>query len=237
MQSNASFDIADKYASIVPGSTVLELLTDFKQEEFLKKYLNPKSLPNKLSKPLLEDHHAEGAAEGVCSAAVMHWLDTGAVPPPTEEMAAGLARVQGSFEADTERDYWKLCSNLSKSSKNLKEPVKDSKGLDLNITQTFFNYLLDNSGKINPKFKLFLILGFVDGSAHAVGWNLGTKSFFDPNYGVWRIKTPDPKSGIWKMIPFANGPDAATDIAYSISGLDEIRSKYGAKVSIKAITF
>lgn len=45
-------------------------------------------------------------------------------------MAAGPTPVQGSFKIETEWDYWKLCSNLSKSSKDLKEPVKYLKGLD-----------------------------------------------------------------------------------------------------------
>ncbi|KAK1720154.1 hypothetical protein CaCOL14_002176 [Colletotrichum acutatum] len=242
MQSNdynASIDIAGKYAGLPRGSSVLDDITHFNQGEFMKNHLNPKSLPKNLSKPLLEDYYAEGAAEGICSAAVMHWLDTGTVPPPTEEMAAKLARVQGSFETDNERDYLKWCSNLSASFNNL-ERVKDSQGINLDDTQQFINYLLDNSGKINTKLKLFLILSFMKGGkpcAHAVGWNLGTRSFFDPNYGVWKVNTPDPKNGIWKIITSGNDSDPATVIACSIIVFDEICKKYGNPVSVQAITF
>ncbi|KXH40399.1 hypothetical protein CSIM01_10147 [Colletotrichum simmondsii] len=242
MQSNnynASIDIAGKYADLPRGSGILDDITHFNQGEFMKNHLNPKSLPNNLSKPLLEDYHAEKAAEGICAAAVMHWLDTGTVPPPTEEMAAKLARVQGSFETDTERDYLKWCSNLSDSFKNLKR-VEDSKGINLDDTQQFINYLLDNSGKINTKLKLFLILSFKyrgKSCAHAVGWNLWTRSFFDPNNGVWKVNTPDPKNGIWKIMTSGNDPDPATVIACSIIVLDEIRKRYGDPVSIQAITF
>ncbi|KAK1541380.1 hypothetical protein CPAR01_07369 [Colletotrichum paranaense] len=242
MQSNdynASIDIADKYASLPRSSSVLELITNFEQGEFMKKNLNPKYLSNNLSKALLEDHHAEGAAEGICAAAVMHWLDTGTVPSPTEAMAAKLAQVQGSFDTDNERDYLKWCSNLSDPSQTLTR-VKDSKGIDLDDTQKFINYLLDSWGKINTKLKLFLILSFKQGGkpcAHAVGWNLGTRSFFDPNYGVWKVNAPKPKNSILKIITFSNDSDPATVIACSIIGLDEIRKKYGDPVSVQAITF
>ncbi|KAK1498176.1 hypothetical protein CTAM01_07394 [Colletotrichum tamarilloi] len=237
---NASNDIADKLAKLDRGSTVLELITKFEQAEFLKANLKTDSLSNNLGKPLLDDHYADGAAEGVCSAAVMHWLDTGNVPAPTENMATKLSRVQGSFDLDNEREYLKWISNLSGSFKKLKEPVKDSKGLNLDDTQVFINYLLDFSGKINTEFKFFLILSFRNGikqCAHAVGWNLGTRSFFDPNYGVWKIKTPGAKDSSWNFIPFSNGSDPATDIASSLLGLDEIREKYGKQVSVMAITF
>ncbi|EXF73970.1 hypothetical protein CFIO01_08852 [Colletotrichum fioriniae PJ7] len=236
---NASSDIATKYKSLARGPTVLELITKFEQEEFIKRNLKSESLSNNLSKPLLDDHYAEGTAEGVCSAAVMHWLATGTVPAPTENMATKLSRVQGSFDLDNEPQYLTWHSNLSAFFENLKK-AKDSENLNLNDNQIFINYLLDNSGKINTGFKLFLILSFQNGTkqcAHAVGWNLRTKSFFDPNYGVWKVKTPDPKNSIWKIIPSGNDSDPATVIASSIIGLDEIRKKYGDPVSVQAITF
>ncbi|KXH33629.1 hypothetical protein CNYM01_07432 [Colletotrichum nymphaeae SA-01] len=236
---NPSSDIATKYESLARGPTALELITKFEQDEFLKKNMKTESLSNKLDKPLLGGHYAEEAVEGVCSAAVMHWLATGTVPAPTENMATKLSRVQGSFNLDNERENLTWHSNLSAFFENLKK-AKDSKNLDLNDTQIFINYLLDNSGKINTAFKLFLILSFHNGSkqcAHAVGWNLGTKSFFDPNYGVWKAKTPDPKNSLWKTITFGNDSDPATVIACSIIGLDEVRKKYGDTVSIQAITF
>jgi hypothetical protein len=94
--------------------------------------------------------------------------------------------------------------------------------LDLNAAQTFINYLLDCSGKINTKYKVFLILVFNDGTSHAVGLNLGTNQFFDPNDGVWKIQTAD---------------EDAKNIVYSILGLEVIRNKYGNVKTVRAITF
>ncbi|KAK9424887.1 hypothetical protein SUNI508_13340 [Seiridium unicorne] len=223
MNNSASSDIAHKYESLGRGSTVIKLSTKFDQKEFIdtnRKYAE--SLSDKLNKPLLKDYYIEKAAEGgLCSAAVMQWLDTGSIPSSTEDMVTRLSKVQGSAEVDNERDFLTWCSNLSTIFKKLKK-VKDSNGLDLNVTQTFINYLLDNAGKINTKYKLFLILVFKDGTSHAVGLNLETKSFFDPNSGVWAIQSTE---------------DAAKDITYLIFGLEQIRNQYGNVVTVRAITY
>ena len=161
------------------------------------------------------------AAQGLCSAAVLQWLSTGSVPPSTENMVTKLSQVQGSAEVDNERDFLTWCGNVSTQFKNLKK-VKDSNNLDLNDTQILINYLLDNGGHIDTRYKLFFILVFKDGTSHAVGLNLGTGGFFDPNFGVWNIH---------------RGRDAVENITYSSFGLELIRNKYSNVVTVRAITY
>lgn len=225
MAHSTSSYIAEKYQSLGRGSTVLKLSVTFDQTKFMntnRKFAE--SLSDKLNKPLLQDYYVENAAaKGLCSAAVMQWFDTGSVPSPTEYMVTKLSKVQGSFEVDNERDYLTWCSNLSAQFKNLEnKKVKDSKGLQLNTTQTLINYLLDFTGNVNTNYKLFLILVFKDGNAHAVGLNLKTKQFFDPNHGVWDIQT---------------GDNPAENITYSIFGLEQIRGLYGNVATVGAITY
>ncbi|KAL0940383.1 uncharacterized protein CTRU02_203146 [Colletotrichum truncatum] len=223
MNYSASSDIADKYKSLARGSNVIRPSAEFDQQEFINKNRKyAESLSDKLDKPLLKDYYIGKAADGgLCSAAVLQRLSTGSIPPATEDMVTVLSRVQGSAEVDNERDFLTWCSNLSTFFKKLKY-VKNSKGLDLNNTQTFINYLLDNSGKINTKYKLFLILVFKDGTSHAIGLNLGTNRFFDPNSGIWDIEATK---------------DDVKNIVYAIFGLEQIRNHHGNVVDVRAITY
>ena len=219
MNYSASSDITQKYQSLSRGSFVLTPGTEFNQKAFIE---NNRKYSESLKKPLLQDYHVDNAsARGLCSAAVLQWLSTGSIPPSTENMVIKLSQVQGSAEVDNERDFLTWCSNVSDQFKNLKK-VKNSNNLDLNNTQTLINYLLDNTGQINTKFKLFLILVFKNGTSHAVGLNLETKSFFDPNSGVLKIHSTS---------------DAATNITYSIFGLELIRTQYPDVVAVTAITY
>ncbi|KAF4945674.1 hypothetical protein FSARC_14389 [Fusarium sarcochroum] len=212
-------------------SSEVTLTTGISEEAFSVEYSGVKHMPdsswhrslnkeNTLKKGLLEDHRAESAQEGICSAAVILWLATGSIPPPTEKTLKLLAEIQGSGEVETEGNYLEWISNLSKFFNNLK-PQKNSTGLNLKDRGTFSRLLTDNSGKINLDFKVFLILSFQN-SSHAIGLNLRNNALFDPNKGVLKTQT---------------GKDTPTNVAYSLRGMEEIRDSYGNVTNVEAIVF
>jgi hypothetical protein len=218
----ASEDIEKKYKALGVGPGVLVLSTPFKQGEFINAFRGwVESGSDTLETHLLDGYRGEGAEEGICGAAVMHWLATGSIPSPKKDTFTELAKVQGSFELDPELDYLKWHSNRARPWPNL-HMKKDSTNLDLNDRGVFIRFLTDNSGNINTEFKLFLILVFNNGNAHAIGLNLKTRTFFDPNEGVLKIQ---------------NGKDAVEDVAYSVLGLDRICARYGIVDHVKAIVF
>lgn len=216
-----SSQIAHVYKN-VGGSNLITLSKPFVQGNYIDAYRKQaESISKGLDKPLLKDYYTEMAKDGICAAAAMQWLSTGSIPSPTEEMVRKLYKLQGSFELDSEPNFLNWHSNLSTPFKNLKK-FKDSNGLDLNVVETYINYLLDFSGQINKEYKLFLILRFTDNNSHAVGLNLRTNEFFDPNSGVWKISTTN---------------EDAKNIAYSILGLEAIRRQYGNVDTVQAITY